>query len=275
MIAATPDPVLCSVNRVLAQALSRALRDTCGTSSPSDNKTLNGELISAAWAVLADEFGDLRPESLGLGETAPHRDHARGLIDWLALNPRERDIASQDIFGLVMSKECPPNETEYCHWKDPTYRANQLADIAGFYSAFGVEPSQDDPERPDHISLELEFVGFLNARLAAHEREQDERLQTDQDALRAFLRDHVAWWVPTFGQLLERHIDRRLNDTTPEHGERLRRLRGVARALRAWVATQRVILGEEPSRRIIAPQVGAPPPEADTDCAACNLSVQS
>ena len=36
-----------------------------------------------------------------------------------------------------------------------------MGDIAGFYSAFGVQLSQDIHERLDHLSVELEFLHFL------------------------------------------------------------------------------------------------------------------
>ncbi len=53
-----------------------------------------------------------------------------------------------------------PYETEYTT-PDALYKAHQLADIAGFYRAFGLEMSTENRERPDHLAAELEFMHFL------------------------------------------------------------------------------------------------------------------
>lgn len=69
----------------------------------------------------------------------------------------------------------------------------RLADIAGFYAAFGLKIERD---RPDHLVAELEFVGFLLAQEAeALAAEDDDQAAVAGDAIRTFLRDHLGTWV--------------------------------------------------------------------------------
>jgi TorA maturation chaperone TorD len=91
---------------------------------------------------------------------------------------------------------CAPYEASY---GDPIRGGREMADVAGFYRAFGADSSGPAFERPDHVGCELEFLSFLAAkRLAARDAGDAENaaicLQTED----AFLRDHVGRWVPAF-----------------------------------------------------------------------------
>ena len=120
------------------------------------------------------------------------------------------------VFGLVVPKECPPYETEYHPTQETFVRSQQMADIAGFYRAFGIEPAQSSPERPDHLALELEFMAFLLTKkrlaLAAVELDPEaaEQVSICDRAQRDFFRDHLAWWVPSFAAGLRRKAGGRL-----------------------------------------------------------------
>lgn len=82
-------------------------------------------------------------------------------------------------------------------------RTFELADVAGFYKAFGVEV---EPEglRADHVVTELEFMHLLAVKeaVALQEEGEGEHAQICRDASRAFLRDHLVRWAPRLGGLL-------------------------------------------------------------------------
>lgn len=96
---------------------------------------------------------------------------------------------------------CTCYETEY----DPmgsVRKGQELADILGFYSAFGLRPSQK--ELPDHIGVELEFMSVLLQKEAyARLNDWSEKVKICTDARRKFLREHLGIWVFTFCDRLE------------------------------------------------------------------------
>lgn len=88
-------------------------------------------------------------------------------------------------------------ETEY--GPDNTFhQPQQLADISGYYLAFGLQPVLASEARVDHIACELEFMEFLNRKqallLAGDSRSTDsaDTLEVTERAERTFLRDHLA-----------------------------------------------------------------------------------
>ncbi len=148
-------------------------------------------------------------------------------------SPSRLNEAYERTFGLLVSGTCPPYETEYVNSKFTFQRSQQLADVSGFYTAFGLEPSSQHPERQDHIVLELEFMAFLLGleRRAAEsdELESGERVAVCRDALERFLEQHLAWWVPTFSKLLS------MEDPEGYYG-------ALARFLAAFVPAERALL---------------------------------
>lgn len=101
----------------------------------------------------------------------------------------------QNVFGLTIGNRAPAHETEYCP-TDITYRSQQIADVAGFYEAFRFEtnPFEDEPERPDHIALELGFMGVLAAKEIL--ADSDEKIQICRSAQKDFFSRHIWWWTP-------------------------------------------------------------------------------
>ncbi len=79
-----------------------------------------------------------------------------------------------------------------------------LADLAGFYQAFGFFELARAGEKPDHISVELEFVAFLFAKEAhALASGEVEAAAVVREAREGFFRHHLAVWVASFAAAVE------------------------------------------------------------------------
>jgi DMSO reductase family type II enzyme chaperone len=107
------------------------------------------------------------------------------------------------IFGHIESAPCPPYETRYGS-RHLFQQTQQLADIAGFYRAFGLDVSETAHERPDHLAIELEFLHFLCFKEAyAMRHHGPEQAELCREAERKFLGDHVLQWAPSFAARLQ------------------------------------------------------------------------
>lgn len=108
------------------------------------------------------------------------------------------------LFGHTARGAVPPYETEYgvqAIFQQP----RELADLAGFYAAFGLVVNPAQHERPDHISCECEFLSFLALKEAyGLERGDRAMLEETRKATRFFLRDHLGRFVPSFAAKLAR-----------------------------------------------------------------------
>jgi TorA maturation chaperone TorD len=91
-------------------------------------------------------------------------------------------------------------ETEYGP-DNGFHQPQQLADIAGYYLAFGLHPARDGEVRPDHIACECEFLDFLSRKQAylLGCGDSGEQLATTAAAERSFVRDHLGRFGRAFG----------------------------------------------------------------------------
>jgi TorA maturation chaperone TorD len=116
------------------------------------------------------------------------------------------NVEYENTFGLLVSSNCPPYEMEYVNSKFTFQRSNTLADINGYYQAFGLRGSETHPERPDHIVLELEFMatllGLERGAASLNSITAPERQRICREAHLRFLQEHLGWWVPGFAMLL-------------------------------------------------------------------------
>ena len=208
----------------------------------------------AAAQLLAFEVSE--STELSPGELPPQQLDLMPVVRELA-RPRE-EIARehQDLFGLLIGKTAPPYETEYCPSTLTFYRTQQLADIAGFYGAFGLEASREEPERQDHVSVELEFMARLIQKelfaAAATEVTLREKAPLCREAQKKFFEAHLAWWVPTFAELLRR------GSTAGLHS-------ALAQALASFIPCERVILEIGPARDLAQPNA-EPEPAGENQC---------
>ncbi|MBK7859814.1 MAG: molecular chaperone TorD family protein [Archangiaceae bacterium] len=95
------------------------------------------------------------------------------------------------------------HETEYGRMRGMA-KGNDLADLCGFYRAFGLEVTGDSERRdlPDHLACQLEFYAVLLARAAHLGHEDDhEGLGIVLNARRKFLVAHLGRLALTVGTL--------------------------------------------------------------------------
>lgn len=106
------------------------------------------------------------------------------------------------LFAHSRSFACPPYETEYTT-PHMYAKVQSLADLRGFYRAFGVDVGEEHPERPDHLAAELEFMHYLALKEAhAEEQGNPEAQRICASAQARFLEAHLAAWPERFAQRL-------------------------------------------------------------------------
>lgn len=175
------------VDRLLARSdayrmLAAALRDPDG---PEAGTVELDELVAMA-------------AQLGISLSSPEREAMAAIVD------RDRRATEhRRLFGHTVAHGCPPYEMEY----GPRHvfgQAQELADLAGFYAAFGLRPAASG-ERVDHLACELEFTAVLTLKeaYAVASRLDEEALVAGQ-ATASFLRDHLARWAPAVAALAAR-----------------------------------------------------------------------
>ena len=78
-----------------------------------------------------------------------------------------------------------------------------IADVSGFYLAFGFALPGSSASPPDHLGAELEFMSLLHLKIAlALQHGQPEELRITRSAMAAFLKDHLGRWSKPFAVAL-------------------------------------------------------------------------
>lgn len=111
-----------------------------------------------------------------------------------------------DVFGHTLSKQTAPYELEHLKNSDVFFRTQKLADLNGFYRAFGVEVQSR--ERADHISTQTEFLSYLILKeLLAIRKNLEEEQEVCQRAFIDFNQDHFYNWAKIFSKNLATRVD--------------------------------------------------------------------
>lgn len=133
---------------------------------------------------------------------------------WLAVVPAAETLrvaAEGGIDGLralwierfeIGARRASLYETEYGRMRGLA-KGNDLADLSGFYKAFGLDVDGAAHELHDFLPVELEFVAVLLAKehhLAA--RGDQEGVEVVSGARRAFLSAHLGPFAPAVARLV-------------------------------------------------------------------------
>lgn len=130
---------------------------------------------------------DMKEEFTAFAERIPTADLA-------ALQPDFTEMFLTRMF-------CPCTETTY--GKNSFNQPNILGDISGFYKAFGFIMKDDANASYDHITMELEFMSFLELKIAyALDQTMEENIDISLSAEKRFLEQHIGKWTGVFGENL-------------------------------------------------------------------------
>ena len=245
------DPALNAARRALYRFTALAFGDPLSGTWPQLTDSRSQACVRAACELLRDEPACLAT-TLGLGEESRDQLDPDAMFARLPASPEELNAEYERTFGLLVTAGCPPYETEYIDGKLSFQRSAELADIAGFYRAFGMDAGADRPERPDHLTLELEFMALLidlEARSTT-----DDQFEVSRKGQVDFVRDHLSWWVPSFARLLAKE--------NPDSF-----FAAMGHLLCAFLPTERALLGVAP--RLLPAQPSRL--ERPEECAGCLL----
>lgn len=99
------------------------------------------------------------------------------------------------------------HETAYGDGRRIAGRPVELADISGFYAAFGFALSERDPDLPDHLCAELEFYSLLLVKEAyARSHGWQPKAHIAREAAKTFLEQHLGRWIGALKSSLQEHV---------------------------------------------------------------------
>jgi TorA maturation chaperone TorD len=229
-----------------------ALADPLGRHFQASLSRQLQKIAIAASQLLASEA----PLNITLtqNELSPRLLDLASVVDELLAPERKFIDQHQDLFGLVVGKNAPPHETEYCHTTEIFYRTQHLADAAGFYKAFGFKMNPEKPERQDHIAVQFEFMSrLIELSLNAGNTNQEDICI---DAQKKFLKDHIIYWIPVFAGRIRTAVTKGL------YAE-------LAHALASFIPLERNLFKIDSSQKFAYPE---PDPEL-AECVSCPINI--
>ena len=157
---------------------------------------------AANWRMASLLFSEPQPElaaqltGLVALVSEPVRAEAAGLAADTALR-------FDDYYAAIGPGGCAATESAY----DRAAIANRgplIADVAAFYEAFAYPPRHTSELAPDHVAVELDFLGFLALKVAfALDQNQQEQSIVGRAAYREFLEAHPGFWIDQLRARLE------------------------------------------------------------------------
>ena len=187
-----------------------------------------------------------RPQAERLAELAAAAEALAPAIEPAVAEPlarfatavRETDAAAvgdEYVFLFDRGAKVPPYEGAWGEAPQLAGKAALLADVAGFYAAFGLVPGEAQPDVEDHIAAECEFMSALALKEAYALAESDDEGATITLAAQSrFVGDHLGRWSGTFADALK--------DASP-----LPYYGALADLLSAWMKAEIERLGAAPS----------------------------
>lgn len=169
------------------------------------DEALFGRLMDGS---LLEEIRQVRRSALA-GSRTEEPEAALGEIEREARRVARGGLAAliseyDATFGHGAAAEHMPYEAHYAaaHLFQQT---QELADVRGFYRAFGVDVSTAAHERPDHVGIEMNFYGLLCLKEASAVGEgATEQVEITRSARRRFLAHHLGGFLPTLSRRVAR-----------------------------------------------------------------------
>jgi TorA maturation chaperone TorD len=110
-------------------------------------------------------------------------------------------VAAEYVFLFDGAVRCSPWEGAYGDAPQLAGKGAMLADIGGFYEAFGLTPSGVQSDSVDHIAAELELMSALALKEAyAVADAAADGVEITRGAATAFIRDHLGRWAEAFSE---------------------------------------------------------------------------
>lgn len=147
--------------------------------------------------------------------------------------------------GLI----CPHHETDYSA-AHVFMKSQEMADISGFYQAFGFRLSENEKELADFIGTELEFMHVLTYKeYYALEKADEDNAGLCRKTQEKFLKSHLGTWVKAFSKSLSTIVEWDVLST-------------LCRLLEGFVAFDCRYLGVSPVEVVLG-STARPGPEAE------------
>ncbi len=215
-------PLLGSEREVQAALERAAIYRLLGGAFVSPTPARLGELALAAATAATAATGRLRDKLARFAIGASEADPVA--------------TANEHVFLFGRQVRCSPYESAYSGLSPFGDKTARLADVAGFYEAFGFGPAAAQPDMEDHIGAELEFMSALALKEAwALGESQAEAAAITREAQVKFLTDHLGRWAEVFAGEVEA--------ATP-----LPFYTAAASLLAAWTRREIEMLGATPAR---------------------------